>query len=98
MRFAFGSNARIDAVALRAAITRREYVAPAGRCSACANAPAVLKRSAGILASAWSTVSSSSSGTFSRTIASDGTRSIVWRAMIDAAVGPTKGGVPAIIS
>ena len=88
----------IDAVALRAAATRRVYVAPVGVRSESANSAAVRKRSAGTLASDLSTVSSSSSGTFSRTIASEGTRSIACRAMIDAAVGPTNGGVPAIIS
>ncbi len=71
---------------------------PPGAVSALAKSSAVLQRSVGALARARAIAFSSQSGTPSRTSRSGGAFAANRREMITCAVGPTKGGMPAIIS
>ena len=79
-------------------LARRVAVAPSGVPMISQKALAVCGRSAGTLASAAMTASSTSSGTEARTSWSPGTGVMAWRAMMARALGPVKGGVPASIS
>jgi len=79
-------------------LARRVAVAPSGVPMISQKAFAVCGRSAGTLASAARTASSTSSGIDARTSWRPDTGVIAWRAMMARAFGPVKGGVPISIS